>query len=209
MFQWQYLLHENCRFYCVETILKKIAAFADAAHGDQRRKYADERYVQHPIRVMKTCQQYGYPLPVLAAAILHDVLEDTDVTQQQIREFLLSMMSETDTSHTISLVTELTDVYTKDKYPRLNRQQRKAKEADRLEKVSADAQTIKYGDIIDNARGIVEHGSDFAPVFLKEGTELLKKMKKGNKDLYQKAMEVIENEMNQLKTSDIHSKKEE
>jgi (p)ppGpp synthase/HD superfamily hydrolase len=206
MFQWQYLLHENCRIYCVETILKKIAAFADAAHGDQRRKYADERYVEHPIRVMKTCQQFGYPLPVLAAAMLHDVLEDTDVTQQQIREFLVSMMSETDTNHTISLVTELTDVYTKDRYPRLNRQQRKAKEADRLEKVSADAQTIKYGDIIDNATGIVEHGADFAPVFLKEGAELLTKMKKGNKDLYKKAREVIAHEMDQLKTHDLQSK---
>jgi len=209
MFQWQYLLHENCRFFCVETILKNITAFADAAHGDQRRKYADERYVQHPIRVMKTCQQYGYPLPVLAAAILHDVLEDTDVTQKQIREFLLSMMSETDTNYTISLVTELTDVYTKDKYPRLNRQQRKAKEADRLERVSADAQTIKYGDIIDNARGIVEHGADFAPVFLKEGAGLLKKMKKGNKELYQKALGVIANEMDHLKTHDLQSKMEE
>ena len=193
----------------METMLKKIAAFADAAHGDQRRKYADERYVQHPIRVMKTCQQYGYPLPVLAAALLHDVLEDTDVTQEQIREFLLSIINENDTNHTISLVLELTDVYTKDKYPRLNRQQRKAKEADRLERVSADAQTIKYGDIIDNASGIVEHGADFAPVFLKEGAELLRKMKKGNKDLYQEAVTVIANEMDQLKTHDLQSKKEE
>ena len=196
-------MHENCRSFCVETILKKIAAFADAAHGDQRRKYADERYVEHPIRVMKTCQHHGYPLPVLAAAILHDVLEDTDVTREQTKEFLLTVMNETDVGLTLSLVTELTDVYTKDKYPRLNRQQRKAKEADRLEKVSADAQTIKYGDIIDNARGIVEHGADFAPVFLKEGAGLLKKMKKGNNDLYQKAMEVIENEMDQLKRPDL------
>lgn len=192
----------------METILKKITSFADAAHGDQKRKYADERYIQHPIRVMKTCQHYGYPLPVLAAAILHDVLEDTDVTQQQIKEFLFSIMNETDTNHTISLVTELTDVYTKDKYPRLNRQQRKAKEADRLEKISADAQTIKYGDIIDNASGIVEHGADFAPVFLKEGAELLKRMQKGNKELRQKAMEVIANEMAQLRTHDLHSRKE-
>jgi guanosine-3',5'-bis(diphosphate) 3'-pyrophosphohydrolase len=197
--------HENCRFYCVETILKKIVAFADAAHGDQRRKYADERYVEHPIRVMMTCQHYGYPLPVLAAAILHDVLEDTDVTQEQMKEFLITVMNETDINLTLSLVTELTDVYTKDKYPWMNRRQRKGKEADRLEKVSADAQTIKYGDIIDNARGIVEHGADFAPVFLKECTALLKKMEKGNKELHQKAIEVVAREMDQLKTQDLRS----
>jgi guanosine-3',5'-bis(diphosphate) 3'-pyrophosphohydrolase len=192
----------------VETILKKIAAFADAAHGDQKRKYADERYVEHPIRVMKTCQHHGYPLPVLAAAILHDVLEDTDVTQEQIKEFLITIMNEIDVNSTLSLVAELTDVYTKDKYPRLNRQQRKAKEVNRLEKTSEDAQTIKYCDIIDNARGIVEHGADFAPVFLKECAELLKRMKKGNKELHRKATEVITNEIDQLRTHDLHSKKE-
>ena len=189
----------------METILKKITSFADAAHGDQKRKYADERYIQHPIRVMKTCQQYGYPLPVLAAAILHDVLEDTGVTQQQIREFLLSMMNETDTNHIISLVTELTDVYTKDKYPRLNRQQRKAKEAERLEKISADAQTIKYGDIIDNATDVVGHGADFAPVLLKEYDTLLIKMKNGNEELRQKAMEVVTKEIELLRKQDLHS----
>jgi (p)ppGpp synthase/HD superfamily hydrolase len=189
----------------METILKKISSFADAAHGDQKRKYADERYVQHPIRVMKTCQQYGYPLPVLAAAILHDVLEDTDVTRGQIKEFLLTILNETDTNHTLSLVTELTDVYSKDQYPKLNRQQRKAREARRLEKVSAEAQTIKYADLIDNANGIVEHGADFAPVFLREGNALLGKMKKGNNELREKAIEVIAKEMKQLGTQDLHS----
>ena len=189
----------------MEAILKKITAFADAAHGDQKRKYADERYVQHPVRVMKLCQGLGYPLPVLAAAILHDVLEDTDVTQKEIREFLLTIMNETDTVRTISLVIELTDVYTKDKYPKLNRQQRKAKEGERLEKVSADAQTIKYRDIIDNAKHIVEHGAHFAPVLLKEYDTLLMKMKNGNKELHQKAKEVVGKEIENLRAQDLHS----
>ena len=189
----------------MEAVLNKITAFADAAHGDQRRKYADERYIHHPLRVMKTCQQFGYPLPVLAAAILHDVLEDTDVTREQIKEFLVTILNETDTNHTISLVTELTDVYSKDQYPKLNRKQRKVKEASRLEKVSAEAQTIKYADLIDNANGIAEHGADFAPVFLREGRALLDRMKKGNNELREKAIEVIAKEMKQLGTQDLHS----
>ena len=189
----------------MEVILKKITSFADAAHGDQKRKYADERYVQHPIRVMHTCQQLGYPLPVLAAAILHDVLEDTEVTQEQTREFLLTIMNEADTDQTISLVKELTDVYTKEKYPQLNRQKRRAKEANRLEKISADAQTIKYGDIIDNAKDVVEHGADFAPVLLKEYDALLMKMKNGNQELRQKAIEIVSKEIEHLKLKDLHS----
>ncbi len=165
----------------MEAILKKIAAFADEAHGDQKRKYADERYIEHPIRVMKICRSFDYPLPVLAAALLHDVLEDTDTTPKEIKSFLLNVMSERDASHALDLVIELTDVYTKHEYPRLNRRKRKAKEAIRLEKTSAEAQTIKYADIIDNATEIGEHDADFAPVFLKECRAIIERMKRGNK----------------------------
>jgi len=189
----------------MDTILEKIAAFADKAHGDQQRKYADERYIRHPLRVMKSCQDYGYSLPVLAASILHDVLEDTNTTAQEMKSFLLTLMNEADADHTFSLVIELTDVYIKKDYPQMNRRRRKAKEANRLEKISAEAQTIKYADIIDNATGIVEHGADFAPVFLHECNSLLHKMKNGNKELRKEAIEVIEKEMEQLKTHDLHS----
>ena len=189
----------------MEAILKKIAAFADDAHGDQKRKYADEKYIAHPLRVMKICQDYGYPFPVLAAALLHDVLEDTDTSPKQIKEFLLTVMNERDASYTMNLVTELTDVYTKHEYPRLNRRGRKTREATRMESISAEAQTVKYADIIDNAGEIVEHDPDFAPVFLRECKALVKKMKKGNKELREKAIQVIEEEMEHLRTQQLHS----
>lgn len=189
----------------MEAILKKIAAFADNAHGDQKRKYADERYIEHPLRVMKICKNQGYPLPVLAAAILHDVVEDTDTTPTEIKEFLLTVMNETEASSTLDLVIELTDVYTKHQYPRLNRRGRKTREATRMENISAEAQTVKYADIIDNAREIVEHDPDFAPVFLRECLGLVKKMKKGNKELREEAVKVLEEEMERLRTLDLHS----
>jgi (p)ppGpp synthase/HD superfamily hydrolase len=184
----------------MEALLKKIAAFADRAHGEQRRKYADERYIEHPLRVMKMCKDYGYSLPVLAAAILHDVLEDTQTTPGEIKEFLSTLMNEKNTDRTMSLVIELTDVFTKEHYPRLNRRRRKAKEIIRLEKISAEAQTIKYADIIDNAIGIAQHDADFAPVYLNECSALLDKMKKGNKELREKAIEILVKEIEQLNT---------
>ena len=168
----------------MKEILERISAFADQAHGDQQRKYADERYIQHPLRVMRTCQNYGYSLPVLAAAILHDVLEDTDTTAADLKEFLLTVMDETDVNHTLSLVTELTDVYTKHDYPRMNRRKRKANEAIRIESISADAQTIKYADIIDNANGMAGQDADFAAVYLTECIALLQKMRIGNQELH-------------------------
>ena len=189
----------------METILKKIAAFADKAHGDQKRKYAEERYIEHPLRVMRTCKSYGYPLPVLAAAILHDVLEDTNTTPKQIKDLLLSVMNEGDASHTLDLVIELTDVYTKHQYPRHNRRKRKTMEATRMEIISEEAQTIKYADIIDNAREITNHDNEFAPVYLRENRMLIQKMKNGNANLREKAIEVLKKEMRQLKVQEIHS----
>jgi (p)ppGpp synthase/HD superfamily hydrolase len=189
----------------MDIILKKIAAFADNAHGDQKRKYADERYIAHPLRVMKICQDHGYPLPVLAGAILHDVLEDTDTSPKQIKEFLLTLMNERDASYTMDLVIELTDVYTKHEYPGLNRRGRKTREATRMENISAEAQTVKYADIIDNASEIVEHDPDFAPVFLRECKALVKKMNRGNTELREKAIQVLEEEMERLRRQHLHS----
>jgi (p)ppGpp synthase/HD superfamily hydrolase len=60
-----------------EKILQEIIQFADLAHGKQVRRYTSERYIVHPVRVMETCRQYTNDISVLAAAILHDVLEDT------------------------------------------------------------------------------------------------------------------------------------
>ena len=189
----------------MEVILRKIAAFADKAHGDQKRKYANERYIEHPLRVMRICKSYGYRLPVLAAAILHDVLEDTATTSKQVKDFLSTIMNEKDAGHTIDLVIELTDVYTKHDYPRFSRRKRKSMEASRMEIISAEAQTIKYADIIDNAKEIGTHDNEFAPVFLRECRMLIQKMKKGNTNLREEAIEVLKKEMKQLRMHEMHS----
>ena len=101
-------------------------------------------------------------------------------------------MSEKDAAQTTHLVAELTDVYTKSTYPRWNRRKRKAKEAERIEKTSADSQTIKYADIIDNCKEIATEDPDFAGVFLRECKMLLKKISKGNTDLYKEAIVTVE-----------------
>lgn len=172
--------------------LEKIKDFAERAHGTQRRKYSDERYITHPIRVMETCKTYTDDDCVLAAALLHDVLEDTSVTEKAMGEFLRQVMSPSAAGRTLELVVELTDIYTKKNYPGLNRRARKAKEADRLSKVSGDAQTIKYADVIDNATNIFVHDPDFAVVFIQEGRSVLKRMLKGDAELYDRAMKVVE-----------------
>lgn len=181
-----------------DTLLEEVKDFADRAHGNQMRKYTPERYIVHPVRVMQTCKEYTNDLPILAAALLHDVLEDTPVTKEELQAFLLKLMSVDDAKRTVQLVEELTDVYVKENYPNWNRRKRKQKEAERLEKTSAAAQTIKYADIIDNAPEVTEKEPDFAQRFIPEYKALLQRITKGNPVLYEKAREVVNTCMAQL-----------
>ena len=72
----------------MEDVLEKIKDFADRAHGDQKRKYTPDRYIVHPVRVMNICREYTNDISVLAAALLHDVLEDTATTKNEIKDFM-------------------------------------------------------------------------------------------------------------------------
>lgn len=172
--------------------LQQIRDFADKAHGDQMRKYTPERYIVHPVRVMHTCAEYTRRLPVLAAALLHDVLEDTDTGAQEIMEFLTPLIGSEQARQTLHLVQELTDEYEKEKYPQWNRKKRKEMESRRLGKTSAEAQTIKYADILDNSREIMEHEPGFGIKFSKECLMSLEKMTKGNPELRGRALEAIQ-----------------
>lgn len=184
----------------LEDTLKKVEEFADRAHGGQLRKYGSQRYIVHPVRVMEICRKYSSRLPVLASALLHDVLEDTPVTKKELQEFLESVMNGTDAKRTLDLVVELTDVYVKKDYPHLNRRRRKALEQERMEKTSADAQTVKYADILDNCAEIVKHDPDFGRVFVYECRQLLSKMKKGDERLYRLAWDMVNSNVEALKT---------
>lgn len=174
-----------------ELILEKITRFADQAHGEQMRKYTPERYIVHPVRVMEICRNYLNELPVLAAALLHDVLEDTDTSAEEILRFLSELMPENEAKRTLKLVLELTDIYTHSDFPQWNRDKRKSMETQRLSKVSADAQTIKYADITDNSLEIMNYDPDFGLRFLKEVKATLKAADRGNPELRKRAFEVV------------------
>lgn len=174
-----------------EEILNRIKSFATEAHGAQMRKYTPEPYIVHPIRVMEICQKYTDDIAMLSAAILHDVLEDTKVTGKEMMVFLNSVMSTFEAARTMELVIELTDVYTKEDYPQFNRKKRKTLELKRMEKTSAGSQTIKYADIIDNAREIVTYDPAFGRTFLTECRALLRVIDKGHPELYSLAQRAV------------------
>lgn len=183
----------------MENFLDKVKEFADKAHGEQLRKYKKDRYIVHPIRVMLICKEYTEDRSVLTAALLHDVLEDTPLGSDDIKDFLTGHMDATEAVTALNYVVELTDVYTKEDYPKLNRKQRKAREVERLTSISAEAQTIKYADIIDNAQEIAEVGDSFAPVYLSECKLILQRLTRGNAALYERAVHAVEEGLKKVK----------
>src|SRR5688500_745704 len=100
-------------------VLKYVKEFSDRCHGEQVRKYTGERYIVHPVRVMETVRKFNDDVAVLAAALLHDVLEDTPVKAYEIESALLVVMDPDDAKRTLRFVTDLTDIFVKKDFPRL------------------------------------------------------------------------------------------
>lgn len=66
-------------------IIEKARAYAADKHADKKRKYTDQPYFNHLQAVVSTLQGAGVmEPPILAAAYLHDTVEDTDATIQDI-----------------------------------------------------------------------------------------------------------------------------
>jgi len=156
--------------------------FATAAHGaiDQRRKYTGEPYIVHPMAVAKIVASVEHTAGMLAAAILHDVVEDTAVTLRDINEIFGRKVA--------SLVGWLTDV---SKPNDGNRSDRKAIDRDHIAKAPAEAQTIKLADLIDNTASIVRYDPGFAKVYLEEKRLLLEVLERGDPKLVCDAKEQL------------------
>jgi (p)ppGpp synthase/HD superfamily hydrolase len=142
--------------------------FGRCAHRNQRRKFEDAPYMVHPIRVARIVYEYTDDANVIAAAMMHDVLEDTDVTAEEMRRVFGDAIT--------NLVLDVTDVSRPSDGVRAVR---KEKDREHLARSSPGGATIKLADIIDNSVSIVAHDTGFAPVYLREAEDLLKMLKHG------------------------------
>jgi len=163
-------------------LVSRALTFATVAHASvqQVRKYTGEAYINHPVEVMgivKTAAYYNDEM--LAAALLHDTIEDTPVTREDVEQAFGPVVS--------MLVMELTDQCLVG-----NRATRKAAEAARMATISPEAQTVKLADFISNTRSIVTHDPGFAMVYLREKLRILAVMTDGDPGLYRRALDLIE-----------------
>ncbi len=158
--------------------------FATAAHATQQRKYTQEPYVEHVKRVAETVRTVKHTPEMVSAAYLHDVVEDTPVSIEEIRERFGEKVA--------LLVHELTDEFMKENYPHLNRRQRKEKEVERQAQMSVEAKTIKLADVIDNTMDIVRNDRHFARKYVPEMEALTRVLKEGDPELYDRAVKEVQ-----------------
>lgn len=67
-------------------LITTAASFAAAAHATQKRDETGEPYINHPLRVAQMAAALGCTAEFIAAMLLHDVVEDTDVTMKTISD---------------------------------------------------------------------------------------------------------------------------
>jgi len=148
----------------MSAVVAKARTFAIAAHSacGQVRKYTGEPYHVHPAEVAWIVEQAGGTEAQRAAAWLHDVVEDTDVSIELIEQMFGTYVAE--------LVGWLTDVSVPTDG---NRAERKAIDREHTAQASLDAKMIKLADLISNTESIVKHDEKFAKVYLEEKRLLL------------------------------------
>ena len=66
--------------------IQKAIIFAALKHKDQTRKATSVPYIVHPAEVMQILTAMGCSNEVICAGILHDTLEDTPATPQEIKD---------------------------------------------------------------------------------------------------------------------------
>ena len=164
-----------------ELLLRDVFQFAVEAHKGQKRKYTGEDYIVHPMAVCRIVERHGGSEDQQAAALLHDVVEDTAYTLADINANF---------GHDIAtLVQWLTDT---SKPEDGNRAIRKAIDRKRLAEAPAEAQFVKLADLIDNSKTIFVFDKGFTPMFKAEMALLVKDMTKVvGSSLWEEAQKVL------------------
>ena len=125
-------------------LILKATEFSALKHQNQKRKDGKTPYVIHPISVAVILSEIGGidDEEILSAALLHDTIEDTDTTADEIdKEFGSKIMS---------IVKELTDS------KELSYSERKQFQIDHAPSLSKEATLVKIADKISNVSDLID-----------------------------------------------------
>lgn len=153
------------------------------AHADQTRKYTEEPYILHPLDVALRIESLKeFTDDMVCAGLLHDVVEDTAVTKDEIFNVFGDKIS--------SLVADLT--WTPDK--KILRKIRQKLLYEKLKHLGKDSKTIKLADIISNSVNLSEDIVDpkFVRLYLPEQYAKIQSLKGGDENLFLEAKKLVE-----------------
>ena len=125
-------------------LLLRALEFAAEKHQGHRRKNGDIPYINHPIKVARLLREVGgvRDAATLAAAFLHDTVEDTETSLDELkREF---------GPRVAGIVEEVTDDL------RLSKLARKRSQVARARELSREALEVKFADKLDNLRDLAQ-----------------------------------------------------
>ncbi len=122
--------------------LDKIMRFAQEKHAGQKRKNGDD-YITHPLKVGLELATRGFDEDYVITGIFHDLLEDTDATEQEILE-----LSSPKVLEAVKLLTKTKEVSSKDYIKNIL--------------TNPIAKAVKNIDRIQNLQDAMEADEDFA-----------------------------------------------
>lgn len=166
-------------------LILRAAELAYRAHEGQTRKYDGMPYIHHPARVAgRTAVLPGATEDMVAAAYLHDVLEDTTVPYDEI-----ARVTNPQVANYVRWMTNPS------KGSKLSREERKAMDREHLRKAPKEVKRIKMLDRIDNLRDMAGAESDFKKLYAKESILLYDVIGDGSEiavELFKLAYQMVE-----------------
>ena len=124
------------------TIIEHALRIAAVAHHTQTRKGTPVPYIVHPVMVSHTLIRHGFSDEVVAAGLVHDVLEDTEVTKTQLQEALGER------------VTQMVETLSEDKT--LPWRERKEQYIENIRSASNEVKAISVADKIHNLTNLLD-----------------------------------------------------
>ncbi len=159
--------------------------FATTAHKGQKRKYTKEPYINHPIAVASIVRSIGGTSAMIAAAYLHDVMEDCEVSFARLR-----MAFGYEVADYVRCLTDPECLYAN--IAAMNRAHRKRAAREQIGLAPHQAKTIKLADLIHNTGSIIEYDEKFAKVYLEEKRLLMPFLRGGNAKLWDWAAQLCD-----------------
>ena len=127
-------------------LFDRAVLFAVRAHAGTERRGKGFPYIIHPMEAAEIVSTITPDQELLAAAVLHDVVEDTDVTVEELRAEFGDRIAD--------LVASESDTYQEGLSEEESWHARKQEGIDRLRAASRDAKIVALGDKLSNMRAI-------------------------------------------------------